>query len=69
MVDNVTSTLRLPSGLWLLKLQTPTCDSAVANWVEEMILYGISDTTLWSQRHKTLCLPPPYNLVVHENWP
>lgn len=47
----------MPSGLLLYKLQTLACGSVVANWVEGMILYGISGTTLWSQRHKNP-LPP-----------
>lgn len=59
MVDNMTSTFSeaVPLGLLLYRLWNLTCGSAVANGVEGVILYGISDITLWSQWHKNPLLP------------
>lgn len=58
MVKNMTSMSfeAMPIGLLLYELQNLTCDFAVAEWVEGMILSGVSDK-MWSQRHKNP-LPP-----------
>lgn len=52
MVKNMTSTSfeAMPIGLLLYELQNLICDFAVAEWVEGMFLYGVSDK-MWSQGH------------------
>ena len=58
----------MPIGLLLYELQNLTCDFAVAEWVEGMILNGVSDKC-GHRGTRTLCLPPLCDLSVHENWP